>query len=272
MKKLVFLFLFSFTLIGYSQNNYCDVYYTPNKQNYEDTVQNKTKEHIIQNEIYSSYELRINRFHRNHFNWSYWHFANHYRFYWYYYPYYSYHHHWYIPRRNHFWYWYGFNYSPYNWYFGSPFIYNHHYSNIVISWNRNNDIHYGPRRGIGGTTGSQINWSETIKRYERPERNVSANENTFMRPRTRNNYRSSLIDVSRKNNLERVYRDERNIRRTDNTRSLSPRERSTTIQRENINRQPARRTPTNINRSAPPSNRRGTSSSSRSSSSTGRRN
>jgi len=277
MKKFIIVFLFFFSILGYSQINHCDIYYVPNNQNNEENVDVKTK-------TYESYELRINRFHRNHLNWSYWQHVNFYYTlnYWYFYPYF--HYSYFYPPFHHHLYWYNHFFLTWNYryvwgyrntWFWSPYTYNRFYGQGNMGSVVNDNVYYGPRHGGGNTTGNIINESnDENRRYRRPERTIEDyNE--------RSNYSSRNQEENRKgfDTTPRIYRDERNIRRSDDKRSSSPIERnvrgSSQNQRNNtnINRQPNRttRTPSSVNRSTPPTNRGGTSSSSKSSS-TRRRN
>lgn len=282
MKTIIFIFLFFISVVGYSQNNYCDIYYNPNNQKKKEKIDSVA-------DVHTSYELRINKFHRNFPGRSYWGFSNfYYNYYWGYHP--IYFHYYGLPiYRTHYWYWYGYTHPYYSsWYWGSPFRHNWYYSYLHINLEKNNNVFYGPRNFGGSTVGFNINRfdrAEKNVRHERPERVVvDYNENRNLRDgRSIRNDEEIRRDF---NTAPRIYRDERNVRNESRSR-LIPTERNVRNSREtgvrninnnenqrnvNINREThkTRRAPTSVNRSTPASNSRGTtnpSSSSRSSSS-----
>ena len=220
---------------------------------------------------FTSYEIKINLFYRNPhttFSWGwyrgffyhsnmFWFYCNpHYYsdpFWFYYNPYLSFIYYFPPPYYNHYYHFY-WNRSRYFW-FNNYWTYQKHLFKIhwnyqyVLTHHNKYGTYYGPRKSTGSTT--QNSYNKKNRQYGRPKRDVIDYQRTTKRISDYNSPKEAarIISNTKRERTPIIYRDERNIRRDNNKRGVSP---SNRIVRE-VNDRRINRSVSNIQERRPPS-------------------
>lgn len=250
MKNLFLILLLFFIGNVYSQNNVCDIYYSPNLNNTNsDTIYVEIidEDDLIERDL-NSYENNHITLNLNYYNtadpWCYNYYSNNWRyrnFYhihftpYHYYDFYWYNHYWlnrsyfyFNWRFTHFYYGYYSNY----WWFYNPYTHwvywnqwnwrNVYTGGYLFAGNINNgsNFFYGPRTrpNYGGAFSNNAkNEQAPPRRYERPTKTI---EEYTRSGRYNNSYYTRNHNINyRKHNPSddvKIYRDKRNVNSTNN--------------------------------------------------------